>query len=65
VRLSKAPALLPPAFNDRSVHVATVYRWCTAGIGGVVLRRFKVGGAWATTAEELARFQLALTEARL
>jgi hypothetical protein len=65
VRLSKAPALLPPTFDGSPVHVTTIYRWTTQGIGGVVLRRFKVGGAWATTAEELARFQFALTEARL
>ncbi len=65
VRLSQAPALLPPAFGGGSVHAATIYRWCTAGIGGVVLRRFRAGGCWATTAQELTRFQLALTEARL
>ncbi|MBL8738579.1 MAG: DUF1580 domain-containing protein, partial [Planctomycetes bacterium] len=47
----------------RRVSIASVYRWTTAGLHGVRLRRFRVGGCWCTTTEELARWSAALTAA--
>lgn len=43
--------------------IASAYRWTTAGLRGVRLRRFRVGGNWCTTTEELARWSAALTAA--
>jgi hypothetical protein len=61
VRLSDLPRLLPPLPSGARTSAASIYRWTTRGLGGVRLRRFKHGGGWATTAEELLRFQQART----
>lgn len=64
VRLSDLPRHLPPLPKGRHVSVASVYRWTLAGVHGIRLRRFRAGGgAWATTLQELARWQAALTAA--
>lgn len=63
LRLSQVPRHVPPRVDGRPVSLASVYRWTTAGLDGVRLRRFRVAGQWATTVEELARWQQALTEA--
>jgi hypothetical protein len=47
----------------RPVSAATAWRWTLRGIGGVRIRRFRTGGTWCTTLQELARWQAALTEA--
>lgn len=61
MRLSDLQRLLPPLPNGRPVSLASVYRWTTAGLRGVKLRRFRCAGGWATTREELARWQAAQT----
>lgn len=68
VPLHAIPALLPARRptekrpTGKPVAVQTVYRWTTAGVCGVVLRRFRVGGrGWATTRQELLRWQAAVT----
>lgn len=62
VRLAQVPSLLPPnAVTGKPVTSAAVYGWCTAGLRGVRLRRFKVAGGFATTRQELQRWQQALT----
>jgi len=61
VRLSDLPRLLPPLPSGARTSIKSIYRWSTRGLGGVRLRRFKHGGGWATTAEELLRFQQART----
>ena len=62
VPLALAPAHLPVRSDGRPVSVATIYRWTTAGVGGVRLRRFRGGGrGWYTTVEELQRLLVALT----
>lgn len=63
VRVSDVPRYVPPLPNGRRVSIASVYRWTTAGLHGVRLRRFRVGGCWCTTTEELARWSAALTAA--
>lgn len=63
LRLSAVPHHVPYTASGRPVSLASVYRWTTAGMDGVRLRRFRVAGQWATTVEELARWQQALTEA--
>jgi len=62
-RLSDLPRYLPPLPDGRRVSIASVYRWTTAGLRGVRLRRFRIGGVWCTTTEELARWSAALTAA--
>jgi len=55
---------LPPRRTGRRVSLASIYRWTgPQGSGGVRLRRFRAMGArgYATTLEELSRFQAALT----
>ncbi|MEE8104221.1 MAG: DUF1580 domain-containing protein [Planctomycetota bacterium] len=44
-------------------HVATIYRWTTAGVRGVVLETLQVGGTRCTTHEALQRFCELLTGA--
>ena len=61
IRLSGVPRVLPPASSGRRVSTATVYRWSLTGLRGVRLRRFKVGGSWHTTHQELDRWANALT----
>ena len=62
VLLRDVPRLLI-ADDDNRPSVSSVYRWTTAGCGGVRLRRFRVTpDTWATTREELTRFQAAQTE---
>lgn len=63
VRLSDLPRLLPPLPDGGRVSLASVYRWTTRGLRGVRLRRFRCAGGWATTREELARWQAAMTAA--
>ena len=43
-------------------HVATVYRWSTAGIRGIVLETLQVGGSRRTSREAIQRFCQRLTE---
>lgn len=64
VRLSSLPGLLPPRRDGRRISIATCYRYSLTGVCGVRLRRFRVGGGWATTAQELARWQRAVTQAK-
>ena len=62
IPLRQAPHHLPPRGDGSRVSVATVYRWTTAGVSGVRLRRFRGGGrGWCTTVEELQRLLAALT----
>lgn len=60
--LALAPQHLPLRGDGHRISVATVYRWTTAGVNGVRLRRFRGGGrGWCTTVEELHRLLAALT----
>ena len=42
-------------------HIATIYRWTTTGVRGVVLETIQVGGARYTSREALQRFCERLT----
>lgn len=42
-------------------HVATAYRWSTAGVRGVVLETIQVGGTRCTSREAVQRFCERLT----
>ncbi len=57
------PRILPPRPDGRRVSIDAVYRWSLRGLHGVRLRRFRVGGAWCTTTEELTRWSAAITAA--
>ncbi len=57
VRMSVLPNHLVPNADGTRVTLPTVYRWTTHGIQGQKLRRFRIGGAWGTTLEEVARWQ--------
>lgn len=64
VRLSDLPRMLPALpGTGQLVSLASIYRWTTAGLRGVRLRRFRCAGSWATTAQELVRWQAAMTAA--
>lgn len=62
VALGAVPNLLPQKLDGRRHTVQSVYNWTTVGLRGVRLRRFKAAGSYATTREELARWQAAITE---
>jgi hypothetical protein len=55
--LTQAAALL-------GKHTATVYRWSTGGVRGVVLETIQVGGTRCTSKEAVQRFCERLTAAR-
>ena len=59
--LGLVPEHLPPRGNGKPVSASRVYAWCTGGLRGVRLRRFRSPSGWCTTVEELARFMAALT----
>ena len=61
IRLSCLPRRIPEHSANLGIGRASAYRWATKGIGGVVLRRFKWGGVWCTTKQEIVRWQQALT----
>lgn len=63
VRVSCLARHLPTMHNGKPPSRRSVYWWTTAGVFGVVLRRFKSGGQWCTTKQEIVRWQAALTEA--
>lgn len=63
IRVSDIPRHVPPTPTGRAVNASTAWRWTLRGIRGVRIRRFRVGGTWCTTLEELARWQAALTAA--
>lgn len=61
VFLHQVPELLPPRSNGRRISTKTAQAWARVGYAGVILRTFCVGRARATTREELARWQQAVT----
>lgn len=60
--ISDLPQHVPPLPNGKRVSIASVYRWTLTGVRGIRMRRFRCGGRWATTEEELGRWQAALTQ---
>jgi len=63
IRVSDIPSHVPSLLGGRKVSKATAWRWTLHGVRGLRIRRFRVGGAWCTTLEELGRWQAALTAA--
>lgn len=63
IRVSDIPSHVPTVVGGRKVSKATAWRWTLHGIRGLRIRRFRVGGVWCTTLEELGRWQAALTDA--
>jgi hypothetical protein len=60
--LHEVPAEIPPRRDGDRISLATVYRWTLAGCCGIRLRRYKAGPrGYATTRQELQRFQQALS----
>ncbi len=61
VFLHQLPGLLPPRSNGKRISHKTAQAWARTGFAGVILRTFNVGRARATTTQELARWQAAVT----
>ena len=60
--IHEVPKLLPKRRNGKSVCIQTVYRWRRVGVHGIKLRCFLTcGQGMATTREELARWQQAIS----
>ncbi len=64
VRLSILNRNVPARASGRPITVQAVYAWTIQGVRGIKLRRFRCGGAWCTTKQEFARWQVALTESQ-
>jgi hypothetical protein len=65
--LDVAP-LLPSRYGKENIHKATVHRWATYGLGGIILQTKQIGGVRCTTQEWLDEFfekLTARTEARV
>jgi hypothetical protein len=58
----KQAARTVPGRSGRHPHVATIYRWATRGVRGVILETLQVGGTKCTSREALQRFFEAITE---
>jgi hypothetical protein len=60
VTLTRAAKLLPKNDRDKPVHVSTLYRWATRGVGSggqkVRLETLRLGGVRVTSREALQRF---------
>lgn len=54
--LSAAARILPRRRGGKKVHTATLYRWTTTGLKGVVLESLQVGGTRCTSRQSLQRF---------
>lgn len=63
IRVADIPKHVPAQADGRQIGVATAWRWTLRGVGGIAIRRFRVGGSWCTTLQEIARWQQALTAA--
>jgi len=61
VTLTHAAKLPQLQRNGQRPHVATIFRWATAGCRGVKLEVVNVGGARCTTSEAVDRWIAALT----
>ena len=64
VRVTDLPRHLPPRPDGQRVSITSAFRYTLNGVSGIRLRRFRAtAGTWATTLEELARWQAAITNA--
>lgn len=63
IRVSDIPRHVPASPSGQPVNASTAWRWTLRGVRGIRIRRFRIGGTWCTTSEELARWQAALTSA--
>ena len=54
---------LPRRRKGRRPNVATLYRWSTVGVRGIILETVQCAGARCTLREALSRFFAALTQA--
>lgn len=54
--LAAAARILPRRRGGKKVHTATLYRWTTTGLKGVVLESLQVGGTRCTSQQALQRF---------
>ena len=54
--LPAAAGILPRRRGGKKVHTATLYRWTTTGLKGVVLESLQVGGTRCTSQQALQRF---------
>ena len=55
---------LPTRRGGGRIHVGTVHRWATRGVGGVVLEFVSVGATRCTSPSALDRFFAAVAQAR-
>ena len=63
IRFSDLPNHLPRNADGTKVSLQSAYRYGLKGVAGLRLRRFRASGhAWATTLEELHRWQQKLTQ---
>ena len=56
ITLTDAAGRLPRRRMGQKPHIATLYRWSTRGVRGVVLETVQVGGTRCTSVEALQRF---------
>lgn len=56
VSLANATKILPERREGKRPNVATIYRWTTRGVKGIVLETIQIGGSRCTSVEALQRF---------
>lgn len=61
--LAEAAAALPQ-WRGKKVHTSCVWRWCTSGVSGVLLRHERIGSRILTRGEWLVQFSADVQEAR-
>lgn len=63
IPISQVPERLPSR-RGKKVHISTIFRWASNGVGGVRLRTVRIGGARYTSDEELHQFIAQVSSAR-
>jgi Protein of unknown function (DUF1580) len=63
ITFGQAAVKFPRRRGNRPLHVATLHRWRTRGLKGVLLPAIRVGGQWMTSEAALSRFVTQLTAA--
>jgi hypothetical protein len=64
ISLRDAASILPRRRAGKRANVATLYRWTTIGVKGVVLESVQVGGCRCTSRAAIGRFFERLTAIR-
>jgi hypothetical protein len=56
IHLNEVTKLVPSSRPGKRLNIATIWRWCTCGVRGVVLESVNIGNSRFTSREAVTRF---------